>query len=208
MMETLRYHFSRVGSFWRGGLRRRTAVMAAVLVLSALMGYLMCAANPEVTNALIEYFMSAMLDSGVISAEGTISALDLLLNNWVALLLCVAYGFLPFLFLPVVILFSNAYLIGVMGAYYHINGFPMGAFLAGIAPHGIFELSALAVAAAMGFSICLALVKKILHAPGAPLMRDLAGDVLRTLLLVIFPLLVLSAVIEAFVTPRVMSLFL
>ena len=207
-MEALRYHCFCVQEFWRGGLKRYTVIMSVVLVISALLGYFMCAANPEVTNAMVEYFFSVMMDSGVVSETGAISVLDLLLNNWMAILLCVVYGFLPFLFLPVMILFSNSYLIGVMGAYYHINGLPMSAFLAGMLPHGIFELSALAMAAAMGFTICLALVKKIFHAPGTPPMKELVSDVLRTLLLVVLPLLVCAAVVEAFLTPLIMGLFL
>lgn len=204
-METLRYHCACIGQFWRERLRKTTLIMAVVLVVSGLLGYFMCAANPDVTNAVVEYFLSAMLDSGVISETGTLSLIDLLLNNWMAILMCVVYGFIPFLFLPVLILFSNAYLVGVMGAYYHINGIPMLVFFAGILPHGIFELPALVIAAAMGFILCLTLVKKLLHTPNTPPMKELASDTLRTLLLVVFPLLLCAAVVEAYITPLVIT---
>ena len=207
-MEALRYHVSCVGKFWRERLGKTTLVMAVVLLASAALGYAMCAANPEVTNAVVKYFMEAMLESGVISQSGTISVVDLLLNNWMAILMCVLYGFLPFLFFPVLILFSNSFLIGAMGAYYHINGMPLSVFLAGILPHGVFELPALAIAAALGFTLCLTLAKKILRAPGTPLMKDLASDVLRTLLLILFPLVLVAALMEAYVTPLVMGMFL
>ena len=207
-METLRYHFSCVCVFWRGGLRRRTIIMAVVLVMSALLGYFMCESTPEVTTAAVEYLSSAMMESGIVSETGAISAIDLLLNNWIAILLCVVYGFLPFFFLPVLILFSNAYLIGLMGAYYHINGIPLSAFFAGILPHGVFELSALSIAAAMGFTLCLTVVKKLLHAPGTPPMKELVSDILRTLLLLSLPLLVCAALVETYITPQIMALFL
>lgn len=204
-METLRYHFSCIGQFWRERLGRTTLIMFLVLMVSALLGYFMCTANPEVTNALFEYFYSTMLESGVISETGAISLIDLFFNNWMAILLCVVYGFLPFLFLPVLILFSNAYLVGAMGAYYHINGISLRLFFAGIAPHGIFELSALAIAAAMGFTICLTLVKKLLHVQETPPMKELVSDVLRTLLSVALPLLICAAVVEVYFTPLVMG---
>lgn len=207
-MDTLRYHASRVGQFWRERLGKTTLAMAAVLLVSAVLGYALCASNPEVTNALMEYFMSVMLESGVVSETGMISVVDLLLNNWMAILLCVLYGFLPFFFFPVLILFSNAFLIGAMGAYYRINGMPLSVFLAGILPHGVFELPALAIAAAMGFTLCLTLAKKILRFPGTPPMKELTGDVLRTLLLVLFPLVLAAALIEAYVTPLIMELCL
>ena len=100
MMDTLRYHFSCVADFWRGGLKKRTIVLGIVLAASALLGYFTCLSAPEVTNAVMEYFASVMAESGIVSETGTISALDLFLNNWIALLTCVAYGFFPFLFLP------------------------------------------------------------------------------------------------------------
>ena len=208
MTEVLRYHFSCVREFWQRELKKRTFVMAVVLVASTLLGYFTCVSNPEVTNAVVEYFASVMAESGVVSETGAISVIDLLLNNWMAILLCVLYGFLPFFFFPVLILFSNAFLIGAMGAYYRINGMPLSVFLAGILPHGVFELPALAIAAAMGFTLCLTLAKKILRFPGTPPMKELTGDVLRTLLLVLFPLVLAAALIEAYVTPLIMELCL
>ena len=207
-MESLRYHFSCVGDFWRTRLHKVFWVFLLVLVVSAAVGFLTCRANPDITNLVIDYFMSVMEESGVFDETGAVSVFSLLLNNWLAMLFCILYGFLPFLFLPVLILFSNAYLIGVMGAYYVINGVPVIAFFAGILPHGIFELPALVLAASMGFTLCLTLVKKILRAPNTPPMTELLSDILRTLLLVILPMLVAAAVIEAYVTPLVMSLFL
>ena len=66
-MDTLRYHASRVGQFWRERLGKATLAMAVVLLVSAVLGYALCASNPKVTNALMEYFMSVMLESGVVS---------------------------------------------------------------------------------------------------------------------------------------------
>ena len=208
MTEVLRYHFSCVREFWQRELKKRTFVMAVVLVASTLLGYFTCVSNPEVTNAVVEYFASVMAESGVVSETGAISVIDLLLNNWMAILLCVVYGFLPFVFFPVLVLCSNAYLIGVAGAYYRIHGFPMAAFFAGILPHGIFELTALVLAAAMGFTICLTVMKKVFRTPGTVPMKELVSDVLRTLLMVALPLLVCAALVEAFITPWFMALFL
>lgn len=207
-MESLRYHFSCVGDFWRTRLHKVFWVFLLVLVVSAAVGFVTCRANPDITNLVIDYFMAAMEDAGLFDETGAISVFSLLLNNWIAMLFCILYGFIPFLFLPILILFSNSYLIGVMGAYYAINGLPATAFLAGILPHGIFELPALVLSASMGFTLCLTLVKKILHSPNTPPMAELLSDILRTLLLVILPMLVAAAIIEAYVTPLVMSLFL
>ncbi len=206
-MGGFQFQLTCVRDFWRQHLRKVFLVMLAVLLVSAAVGYLTCAAAPDATTAVIDYFMDAMLESGVVDETGAISPLGLLLNNWIAILFCVLYGFLPFLFLPVIILFSNAYLIGAMGAYYRINGISLRLFFAGIIPHGVLELPALAMASAMGYILCLTLVQKLLHRPDTPPMVELLSDVLRTLLIVVFPLLTGAAVIEAYVTPVVMRLF-
>ena len=208
MMGVLHDHFSCVQEFWRKGLKKRAFAMAVVLVASALLGYFASVSNPEITDAVVEYFAAVMAESGAVSAAGTISAVDLLWNNWMAILLCVVYGFVPFLFLPILVLCSNAYLMGVVGAYYRIHSFPMPVFFAGILPHGIFELSALVLAAAMGLSLCSAVIKKLFRAPGAPPIKELVSDVLRTLLLIALPLLVCAALVEAYVTPWIMAYFL
>ena len=207
-METLRYHCACIGQFWRERLRKTTLIMAVVLVVSGLLGYFMCAANPDVTNAVVEYFLSAMLDSGVISETGTLSLIDLLLNNWMAILMCVVYGFIPFLFLPVLILFSNAYLVGVMGAYYHINGIPMLVFFAGILPHGIFELPALILAFSMGLYICGHLTRRCRRDETALSLVQCLGLAARLLVFLLLPLLIAAALTEAYVTPLAVGLFL
>ena len=75
-----------------GGREAISQTVHCAAVLSVVLGLL---------AGVVGYFLSAMLDSGVISETGTLSLIDLLLNNWMAILLCVVYGFIPFLFLPV-----------------------------------------------------------------------------------------------------------
>ena len=98
-MESLRYHFSCVGEFWRTRLHKVFWVFLLVLVVSAAVGFLTCRANPDITNLVIDYFMSVMEESGVFDETGAVSVFSLLLNNWLAMLFCILYGFLPFLFL-------------------------------------------------------------------------------------------------------------
>lgn len=202
------FHFACIRQFWDERLHKTYRIMLIALVIAIAAGYATCISSPEITTTILDSFMEAVIDTGIIDETGAISPFGLLMNNWMAMLLCVVYGFLPFLFLPLLVLFSNSYLIGAMGAYYEIQGISMKAFLAGIIPHGIFELPALALAAAMGFILCITIIKKLLHSPGTPPMGELVSDILRTLLLAVFPLLVAAAAIEATVTPMVMEMFL
>ena len=106
------------------------------------------------------------------------------------------------------ILFSNAFLIGAMGAYYRINGMPLSVFLAGILPHGVFELPALVLASACGVYLCRNMGRLVVGGPGRVPMVELLCGLLRVLLLTVMPLTVAAAFIEAYVTPAVMAFFL
>ena len=120
----------------------------------------------------------------------------------------ILYGFVPFLFLPVVSALSNAAVIGALAAYYRLNQLPMAVFFAGIVPHGIFEIPALVLAVTLGFLLCRNVARIILRSGRAVPMVDLLANILRTMLFVIFPLLLIAALIECYITPAIMSMFL
>ncbi|MBM6402894.1 stage II sporulation protein M [Phycicoccus sp. CSK15P-2] len=116
-------------------------------------------------------------------------------NAWVAAL-CVATGILG---LPVLyILVSNVVNVGIAGALmaYHDR---TGLFFGLILPHGLLELTAVFVAAAVGLRIFWSWVS-----PGPrPRLESLAHEV-RSAMAVVFGLAVVlfvSGVIEGFVTP-------
>ena len=75
-------------------------------------------------------------------------------NNVRASAVSILYGFIPFLYLTALALGTNALILGVFAAYYVNNGVSLLVYLAGILPHGIFELTALMLAFAGGFLLC------------------------------------------------------
>ena len=147
-------------------------------------------------------------DAGIMDNEGNISPFGLLTNNWTAMLLAALYGFVPFLYLPVLSLISNGLLIGLLAAWYHNSGLSMVLYLAGILPHGIFELPALLISAACGVCLCRNMSRLVTSSPKRVPMVELLSDLLRVMLLIVLPMTVAAAFIEAYVTPLVMSLFM
>ena len=198
-------HLTELRDFLRTQLRRLPWVFAGVFLLSCLAGYAVCQANETLTNQIVDYFSQVISDSGLADEAGRISVLGLLMNNWFAMVFTILYGFLPFLFLPVL---SAAAIIGALAAFYRSNGLSMAAFLAGLLPHGIFEIPALVLAVSLGFLLCRNVVRIILHSGRAVPMVGLLANILRTMLFVIFPLLLIAALVECYITPGVMNLFL
>ena len=76
----------------------------------------------------MNYFNQMLSDSGLADEAGNISFVGMLMNNWFAMVFTILYGFVPFLFLPVVTAASNALIIGALAAFYRLNQISMAAF--------------------------------------------------------------------------------
>ena len=98
-------------------------------------------------------------------------------------------------------------IMGVLAGHYYHTGQSMAMFFASILPHGIFEIPALILSVSLGTILCIYVVLALFRHKKAIPMLDLLTNILRTLLLVIFPLIVISAVIETYITPLIMQLF-
>ncbi len=185
------------GTLWMCG--------AAFAILIAV-GFVFGLINESFTNSFVQRFAAQIDDMGIIQEDGSISALALLGNNLRATLFTVAYGFIPFLFLPVIALGTNSILLGVFAADYVRNGVSLLIYLAALIPHGIFELPALVIAIALGMHLCKQINDYVRHNPKG-VMVPLMKNILRVLLMRVVPLLTAASVIEAYVTPWFVSLF-
>ncbi|GAF24697.1 uncharacterized membrane protein [Moorella thermoacetica Y72] len=90
---------------------------------------------------------------------------------------------------PAVILLLNGAVLSWSVLVFAKAGVPLAVLLGGILPHGVFELSALVVACALAFS-----------RPGGS-FKDRMAFFLRPT----FPLLVVAALVEAYISPVIMA---
>ena len=206
MRETLQTHVDGMRSFVHQQLGKLPWIMGILFVVCSAAGYVVFALNPSLTNELMKAVTEIFAQSGVVSESGGISFLGILLNNWFAMLFSVLYGFLPFVFLPVLSIITNAVLVGAMAAYYTISGLPLPLFFAGILPHGIFEIPALLLAVSMGVALCRNIIRLITRSARAVPMVEFLTGLLQTMLLLIFPLILLAAAVESFITPALLQI--
>ena len=193
--------------FLHGDFRRVLRFCIIALLVFTVLGAAAGAMAPDSVADLFEEFMDQVEEAGVIDEDGNLSVFALMLNNWQAMLASMLYGFIPFLFLPLVSLLVNGAMLGMLAAFYHGNGFSIMTFLAGIVPHGIFELPALVYSIACGMYLCRNLCRMILNRPGREPMIEMCSDLLRVMLLTVLPLVVIAAFIECYITPVVMEFF-
>lgn len=206
MRETLQTHVDGMRSFVHQQLGKLPWIMGILFVVCSAAGYVVFALNPSLTNELMKAVTEIFAQSGVVSESGGISFLGILLNNWFAMLFSVLYGFLPFVFLPVLSIITNAVLVGAMAAYYTISGLPLALFFAGILPHGIFEIPALLLAVSTGVALCRNIIRLITRSARAVPMVEFLTGLLQTMLLLIFPLILLAAAVESFITPALLQI--
>lgn len=178
-------------------------ILCAIFALMALL-------IPDFGTDYLTLIQQAMAEAGVLEVEGGLELFVLLLKNNVrATVLTAVYGFLPFLFYPALTLGSNALTLSAMGVIYIREGYyTPAAFLAGILPHGIFEIPALLIACAVGICHCRLTTglirRRQFQTPPQAQIVTLAWVYAAMVL----PLLILAALIETFLTPVIMGLFL
>ena len=207
-MEFLQEQVRLLAEFLETDYRRIVRWCGLGMAAAAALGWAAAAANPQAVDQIIEQFMMVIESSGVADSAGNLSPLGLLANNWQAVLFPVAMGFVPFLFLPLLTLASNGCLLGMMGPWVQQRGMSLTAYLAGILPHGVFEIPALVMSAACGVCLCRNMCRIVTGSRRAEPLAALLGDLLRVMLLLVLPMIAAAAVLETYVTPVVMSFFL
>ncbi len=171
-------------------------------------GYSIAAMRPESIDPLLRTFTDAAASMGIYQVKGGVLMATILANNLLTLLIAISAGLIPVLHLPALSLGLNALLIGGLAAYYRRSGLGLAAYLAGSLPHGVTESAALVLACAAGLYVCRATTYAVLGRVDRRTVARTLSECLRAYTHWIVPLLILSAAIEAFVTPLIFSRFL
>ena len=193
-----------LGDFWREEYGRWVGMTAVAFLVLVVLSYIAGRLFPEIPAAILTYFNEIVADSGIVRDDGSFSALALFGNNLRAMVLSTLYGFIPFLYLPALSMGVNAILLGMVASSVNSQWLLLAA---GILPHGIFELPALCLSLAAGLCLCQN-INRYIRKNEKGLMKPLLLNILRVTGLVVIPLLVVAAIMESYVTPAVMQLFM
>ncbi|MCT4783483.1 MULTISPECIES: stage II sporulation protein M [Exiguobacterium] len=129
----------------------------------------------------------------------------LFVNNTRVALLAFLLGMIP-LFIPYVFVVINAAIIGLVAMIVDFSGESVIKVITlGILPHGITEISAILLGAAMGLSLNRHIWQKMQGKDTNVTLKALFFIGLKMFLFVVVPLLAISAVIEAYVTPLLLQ---
>lgn len=147
---------------------------------------------------------------GLITKEGEINTVSLILNNIRVCFTAAGLGIIPFLYLPVVLILVNATVIAViMAAIASASPLSMvSMFALGILPHGIFEFPAIFLAIGSGLWLCKVLTHKLLRKNPEVRVGEELKNILKVLFLVCVPLMIIAGIIETTVTPYLLTRFI
>ncbi|MGE5416639.1 MAG: stage II sporulation protein M [Acidobacteriota bacterium] len=157
---------------------RDSLVWAVLFTIGIIAGVIM---EPKAAGILEETFKQ--LKDLVGHAKPSVMALKIFEKNVIVVLVCVILGRLTKGIIPGMICLYNGFLLGVVGVFAHLSALVV---IAGVLPHGIFELPAIFIACSIGmndYKVTLKLKKTVF-----PIL-----------------LLIIAAIIETWITPGVMK---
>lgn len=168
-------------------------VIWIIFIMSLLNGYLMAVQSLDASRQQIDQLFSGFSFARDISTFQLF--LYIFLNNASKALFVVLTGFF-FGIAPIFFVFTNANLIGVVIAVFGAReGFVRVAL--SLLPHGIFEIPAILIASGYGLWLGVRFYRKIHF--GEP-FKEAFYFAIRKYFTVVFPMLLLAAFIEAYVT--------
>ena len=167
----------------------------AVLLAAAFAGYAWTARSTDYLSARREVLGEFV--SLFVGLPRPLLALAIFLNNALKTLIVIVAGRLAGL-LPVIFLLINGYVLGVV-FYTTLHTKGVWSFIVAIVPHGALELPAVLLGTGIGLMLGARAIGHLLKKNTVDLSAEM-GRALRFFLAVIVPLLIASALIEAFVT--------
>jgi stage II sporulation protein M len=186
-------------SFWITLVIGLAAILAAYFYVSANIQSSLLPGEKlkEALNALRGFLM----DDG----SGNFSSGMLFWHNLRAELVILGLGLFSFGVLSVFAFIANFALIGaVLGVLPSVGISPWLVFVSGILPHGIAELPSVILLSASALYMGLRLVTPVENRSIGETMIVTFADVIKILIAVCIPLLILAALIEANITPRIL----
>lgn len=197
--------------FSRITLPRRLAELigttASTFLILMLIGFGIGWFKPETAEQVVSFFADYLSSTDVDLPGASTLASFLFLSNLIAAFSAVSCGIVPFLYLPAFSLGTNSMMIGLFGAYYLTNGLGLLTYLVGIVPHGVFEMSALCIACAAGLWLCENTTARLRKKGDTIPIAESISASFGVLLRLAAPLLLLAAIVEAYVTPSLLNLF-
>ncbi|WP_414150968.1 stage II sporulation protein M [Acetobacterium carbinolicum] len=201
-------HWNGAETYFEKNLKSTYYFCLAFFGIMIILNTLLFLNDPGLSQSYFKELQSLFNQKEFLNSTGVELWFGIFFNNVIASGISILLGMIPFLFLPMFSLASNAIVIGLIGAVYQTNGFGWFVFLVGIIPHGIIEIPALILGVTLGVNICFKLVKAILKRSIKGELKQAFIGCLRIYVLWVIPLFFFAAFVETFLTPILFNVVL
>jgi stage II sporulation protein M len=199
MIKKAKQAFVREKDFFTRSLFKIFIALAVLYLFSAVAGYIVSIQNPELAGQVFDGIKESYESKGLLDVSSNFDLFLLIFfNNAVAAFFSLVSGVIPFLCLSAVSVAGNGFFLGVIGAVVLSQGKGVLAALMSLLPHGIVELPVFFYASSLGVYLMLNISKKILGQPVR--IRSVFKNSIRSFIIIVLPLLLLAAFLEAYVT--------
>ena len=199
-----------------GSAMRQLTVPFLIIIIVAVVGYLAsyewATVNvPGMLSNATAKDVSAIVknvgqSAGIAQVGQHLSAFHIFTNNLRATFIVFLGGMVSFSVIGVLAFLLNVGLVGgVLGIFKLMGYSPVLLFIAGLLPHGMFEIPALMIASAVVLRIGAVLVTPQLGKSMGQMALELLADWAKIFIGLVVPLLAIAAVIEAYITPTILA---
>jgi len=171
-----------------------------IFLISIILGYIFAQNNPDEIAKFLEKIKSIF----PIDEESTPFQIFLFIfeNNASKIFLLLPLGIFVGIF-PLFFIFTNGLVFGIF-AHIASSSISWEFFILGIVPHGIIEIPILILATAISLKISKVVIRKIFKKNGNILTEF--SKALKFYVFILLPLILVAALIEAYITPYFISL--
>ncbi len=184
------------------------AVVTMIALISLWMGYdwIMVNVSDVIKKATPERLQNVEASihqlPDLTNLQGSVNAPFLFMNNTRAVAVIFIMGMFSFGVLGILLYILNISMIGGLYALLELLGMnPLPIFIAGVLPHGIFEIPALIIGSALALYMGATLVTPQTGKSMGEVIIELLADWAKIFIGVLIPLLAVAAIIEAYITP-------
>ena len=197
----MKQQFSKLRNFYRSDFLHWLTVTAAAFLILIMLSFVIGLFVPDLAGNVFLWFSMGVEELGVMDDQGNFYAGALFLNNFRSMMTGILMGFIPYIYLTALSLGVNSMLLGFFAAFYIDNGYPMAQYFAALFPHGLFEIPAMILAFSSGIYLCHTITDYARNNVKGTVKAAL-GNLARVFIVQIVPLLLIAALLEAYVTPR------
>lgn len=184
-------------------IKKKTLILIIIFLFITIgTGAMAASGSDNIFSELVDS-LSRVVDDLIIEGNLGNPAIYYIMRNGQVILIAFIAGSIPFLFLPFFIMALNGMYLGVGVPLLSQIGDKslLELLIKGVLPHGIIEMVGIIIAVSAGFNLTVIMTRKILNREVEMSVNEAFIMGLRTVIFVSFPMILVAAFIEAYITP-------